>query len=81
MKQLLYSLCYFSDLSTSEKFQIKQHLIITRTPAMNLLTDITQTTRKHQFYLRVYVFNSFFYYKLASLRRSIYIFQFGQQLS
>ena len=81
MKQLLYSLCYFSDLSTSEKFQIKQHLIITRTPAMNLLTDITQTTRKHQFYLRVHVFNSFFYYKLTSLRRSIYIFQFGQQLS
>ena len=81
MKQLLYSLCYFSDLSTSEKFQIKQHLIITRTPAMNLLTDIPQTTRKNQFHLRAHVFNSFFYYKLASLRRSIYIFQFGQQLS
>ncbi len=43
---------------------------------MYFLTNITQTPGQHQFYLRVHVFYSIFYYELPPFRFRIDIFQF-----
>ena len=81
MKQLFYGSSNLLNLRTREKFQIEQHLIVTRTTTMYLLTYITQFTRQHQFHLRVYIFHSFFYHKLPFLGSRIDIFQFFKQKS
>ena len=80
MEKLLYRLSDFFNLCTGKEFQIQQHLVIAWTPAMYLLSYVTQTPGQHQFHLWMYVFHSFFYHKFTFFGRSIYIPQLCQQL-
>ena len=80
MKELFHRFRDLANLCTGKEFEVQQNLIIPWTTTVNLLTDISQTAGQHQFYLRMHILYSFFYYKLTSFGRSINSLQLSQQL-
>ena len=80
MKKLFYRFGNLFYLRTGKKFQVQQNLIISGTTTMYFLSDITQTTGQHQFYLRMYIFHPVFYHKFTFFGRGINTLQFHQQL-
>ena len=71
----IYRFFYFSP---GIKLQVYQHLVIAWTAAVNFFAHITQFARKHQFYLRMYIFYSFFNNKIIIYSQLVDIFQFPQ---
>ena len=67
VKQLFDGLGHFLDLCARKEFQVEQHLVVTRTAAVNLLAYIAQTARQHQFHLRMDILDALFDDKFAPL--------------
>ena len=61
------------------KFEVYQHLVVARTPAVDFLSYHAQLPGKHKFYLRVYVFYAVFYYEFAFVCKLVDFAQFFQK--
>ena len=79
IKECFHLLGYLSQFVAGKEFQIHQHLVVARTPAVNLLAHIAQFAGEQHLHLRVHILHIGFYLELSPLALCVDIAQFCQQ--
>ena len=80
VEEHLHQLGNVAQLVASEQFQVDEHLVVARAPAVYLLAHVAQPAGEHQLHLRMDVFHSVLYLEAALGSLAVDGAQLGKQL-